>query len=42
MAYAVNPSGDGMAAARTVAAIAELTGVGHRIGEFDPQLVATA
>jgi len=42
MAYAVNPYGDGMAAARTVAAIAELTGVGHRIGEFDPQLVATA
>ena len=35
MANAVNPYGDGKAAARTVAAIEELVGVGSRIGEFD-------
>lgn len=34
MANAVNPYGDGEAAARTVAAIAELLGVGTRAGEF--------
>lgn len=34
MANAVNPYGDGHAAARTVAAIAELLGVGSRIAEF--------
>lgn len=34
MANAVNPYGDGKAAARTVAAIEELLGVGSRIGEF--------
>ncbi|MCB5293258.1 non-hydrolyzing UDP-N-acetylglucosamine 2-epimerase [Arthrobacter sp. SO3] len=34
MANAVNPYGDGKAAARTVAAIAELLGVGFRIGAF--------
>jgi UDP-N-acetylglucosamine 2-epimerase (non-hydrolysing) len=35
MANAVNPYGDGQAAARSVAAIEELLGVGHRITEFD-------
>ena len=35
MANAVNPYGDGKAAARTVAAIEELVGVGTRIREFD-------
>lgn len=34
MAHAVNPYGDGRAAARSVAAIAELLGVGTRISEF--------
>lgn len=34
MANAVNPYGDGKAAERTVAAIAELLGTGKRIGEF--------
>ena len=34
MANAVNPYGDGKAAARTVAAIEELLGVGARIGDF--------
>ncbi|NUU33379.1 UDP-N-acetylglucosamine 2-epimerase (non-hydrolyzing) [Arthrobacter sp. C9C5] len=34
MANAVNPYGDGKAAARTVAAIQELLGVGGRIAEF--------
>ncbi|MNJ04495.1 UDP-N-acetylglucosamine 2-epimerase [compost metagenome] len=34
MANAVNPYGDGMAAARTVAAISELLGVGSRLGEY--------
>lgn len=36
MANAVNPYGDGHAAKRVVAAIAELVGVGERIGEFTP------
>ncbi|WP_196837280.1 non-hydrolyzing UDP-N-acetylglucosamine 2-epimerase [Zhihengliuella flava] len=34
MANAVNPYGDGRAAERTVAAIAELLGIGQRIDEF--------
>ena len=38
MANAVNPYGDGKAAARAIAAIAELTRVGTRIAEFEPQL----
>ncbi len=37
MARAVNPYGDGKAAARVVAAIAELLGVGERLPEFEPQ-----
>lgn len=36
MARAVNPYGDGHAATRAVAAIAQLLGVGSRIEEFDP------
>lgn len=36
MANAVNPYGDGRAAARAVAAISELTGVGRRIADFQP------
>lgn len=38
MANAVNPYGDGKAAVRAVAAIAELTGVGERIAEFEPEV----
>lgn len=38
MANAVNPYGDGKAAERTVAAIAQLLGVGTRIEEFDSKL----
>ncbi|MGO4296766.1 non-hydrolyzing UDP-N-acetylglucosamine 2-epimerase [Glutamicibacter sp. MCAF14] len=38
MANAVNPYGDGRASVRTVAAIAELLGVGSRIEEFDSSL----
>lgn len=38
MANAINPYGDGMAAARTVAAIAEMLGVGRRATEFDPKI----
>jgi UDP-N-acetylglucosamine 2-epimerase (non-hydrolysing) len=34
MANAVNPYGDGKAAERTVAAVAELLGVGTRIQSF--------
>jgi UDP-N-acetylglucosamine 2-epimerase (non-hydrolysing) len=34
MANAVNPYGDGLAAKRTVAAVAELLGVGSRVQEF--------
>ncbi|MFJ4167924.1 non-hydrolyzing UDP-N-acetylglucosamine 2-epimerase [Paenarthrobacter sp. NPDC089714] len=37
MANAVNPYGDGKAAERTIAAIAELLGVGVRIPEFDSE-----
>jgi len=36
MANAVNPYGDGRAAERSVAAIAELLGLGHRAPDFDP------
>lgn len=36
MANAVNPYGDGKASLRAVAAIAELTGVGERLPDFDP------
>jgi UDP-N-acetylglucosamine 2-epimerase (non-hydrolysing) len=37
MANAVNPYGDGRAAERSVAAIAELLGVGRRAADFDPR-----
>ena len=37
MAHAVNPYGDGDAAPRCVAAIAELLGVGTRLADFDPR-----
>jgi len=40
MAGAVNPYGDGRAAERSVAAIAELLGLGHRAPDFDPDVVA--
>lgn len=40
MANAVNPYGDGKAAARAVAAIAELLGVGERLLDFDPSVEA--
>lgn len=36
MATAVNPYGDGRAASRAVAAIAELFGVGERLPDFEP------
>lgn len=36
MANAVNPYGDGQAAARTVAAIEQMFGIGQRIADFDP------
>lgn len=36
MSTAVNPYGDGRAAARSVAAIEELFGLGHRLPEFTP------
>ena len=38
MANAVNPYGDGKAGARTVAAIAQMFGVGERIPDFDSQV----
>lgn len=38
MANAVNPYGDGNAAKRSVAAIAELLGVGERLPDFSPKL----
>lgn len=38
MANAVNPYGDGKGAARAVAAIAELLGVGERLPDFAPEL----
>ncbi|OFP16921.1 MULTISPECIES: UDP-N-acetylglucosamine 2-epimerase (non-hydrolyzing) [unclassified Corynebacterium] len=37
MSEAINPYGDGRAAYRSVAAIAELTGVGTRVEQFTPQ-----
>ena len=40
MANAVNPYGDGRAAERSVAAIAELLGVGRRAPDFDPSATA--
>ncbi|WP_372699680.1 non-hydrolyzing UDP-N-acetylglucosamine 2-epimerase [Arthrobacter sp. JSM 101049] len=41
MANAVNPYGDGHAAERTVAAIAELLGVGTRMPDFDVEELAS-
>ncbi|KKO77934.1 UDP-N-acetylglucosamine 2-epimerase [Corynebacterium minutissimum] len=38
MANAVNPYGDGKAAGRAVAAIAELLGVGERLPDFAPEI----
>lgn len=38
MAHAVNPYGDGKAAERSVAAIAELVGVGERLPDFQPEM----
>ncbi|OFO22091.1 UDP-N-acetyl glucosamine 2-epimerase [Corynebacterium sp. HMSC056F09] len=38
MANAVNPYGDGKAAERAVAAIAELLGVGERLPDFSPEI----
>ena len=38
MANAVNPYGDGKAAERAVAAIAELLGVGERLPDFAPEI----
>ena len=38
MANAVNPYGDGKGAARAVAAIAELLGVGERLPDFAPEI----
>lgn len=38
MAQAVNPYGDGQAAARSIAAIAELLGVGQRLPDFEPDV----
>lgn len=40
MANAVNPYGDGKAAERAVAAIAELLGVGERLPDFAPEIEA--
>lgn len=40
MANAVNPYGDGKGAARAVAAIAELLGVGERLPDFAPDIEA--
>ena len=40
MANAVNPYGDGKGAARAVAAIAELLGVGERLPDFAPEIEA--
>ena len=37
MSEAINPYGDGRATYRSVAAIAELTGVGNRVEQFTPQ-----
>ena len=38
MAQAVNPYGDGKAAERSIAAIAQLTGVGKRLPDFEPEV----
>lgn len=38
MVHAVNPYGDGLAAARTVAALAQLGGVGERLPDFSPSI----
>ncbi len=38
MSRALNPYGDGHASARSLAAVAELLGVGSRVKEFDPHL----
>lgn len=38
MANAVNPYGDGQAAIRSIAAIAELLGVGERLPDFEPEV----
>lgn len=40
MALATNPYGDGKAAIRTIAAIAELLGVGTRLNDFDSNLAS--
>lgn len=37
MAHATNPYGDGKAAARSVAAIAKLLGIGKRLPDFEPE-----
>lgn len=37
MAHAVNPYGDGRAAVRSIATIAELLGVGERLPDFEPE-----
>lgn len=39
MAQAVNPYGDGQAAARSIAAIAELLSVGQRLPDFEPETI---
>lgn len=38
MAHAVNPYGDGQAAVRSIAAIAELLGIGKRLPDFEPEV----
>ena len=42
MANAVNPYGDGTAAARAVAAVAHLLGIGRRLPDFAPTTEAEA
>jgi len=42
MAHAVNPYGDGQAAARTLAAIQALFGTGERLPDFDPSATPLA
>ncbi|SJM58636.1 UDP-N-acetylglucosamine 2-epimerase [Corynebacterium glutamicum] len=39
MAQAINPYGDGQAAARSIAAIAELLSVGQRLPDFEPETI---
>lgn len=41
MAHAANPYGDGRAAARAAAAVAELLGVGERMADFRPRAART-